>query len=156
MMEAPIAQVTRTLYQINSKENAKIPKLQEMMFFADNEEDEDKFPADAAAVAVALLAEKRCPAPFIAIWPTIHQAAQENSSVPAIRALRAESGLAWVLAPAIKDGRVEGVFSVEGGLHGDVRLVDIDRPFYRINVNIPIGKAFAYIEEMSAEITSSG
>lgn len=155
MHEIPVAQLTRTLISVNSTDEKKIPKLEDLSFFKDAK-DEDGFPPEAAAVAVALLHERKCPKDFIAVWPEIDKAAKKNAKVPSIRALKSECNSVIVLAPTFKDGRVSGVFSVSNSYRGQVKLIDIDRPFYRVDVRVPMGKAHAYIEEMSIEVLSSG
>ena len=107
----------------------------------------DGIPPEAAAVALALRHEGRCPSIVIAAWSDVLQAAKQPAKVPPIRALHSEDETVWVLAPRWESGNVRGgLVAVRGQIAGTVELRELDRPLIRHRLKLPKRAGFGWLE----------
>lgn len=145
-----MAQIAAMLANIN-RDTEKRPQpwpLTEFCFYRDRDtDDSDGIPPAAAAVALGLRHENRCPEILIAIWPSILGAATETATMPAVRALHTADHAVWVLAPVWEQGGCRGgLVAVRGSISGPVDLVELDRPLLRHRLVLPRRHGYGWLE----------
>jgi hypothetical protein len=125
-----------------------------MCIFNKKKKEEDEFPPQAAAVLIALFSEGKCPELAIGIMNIIQEAAKKSKPTfeNQTRAFRSDCKNLWIIAPEIKENKVNGVVVVNNGICGTLQVRDIDKRYYTINVLLPPSETFAYIEERSLTI----
>jgi hypothetical protein len=145
--ELAIAQLTTLTANLNRdpKHRPEPFKLLDFCLFRQEEED-DGFPPEAAAVAVALQATRSLPSVLQGAWPAIAAAAPKCKKVPQLRAFRSDDSAVWLLAPVAEGRNWRGLLAVGEPRYGRMQLRDIDRPLCTWTVNLPRKPHWSYIE----------
>jgi len=149
--ELPIAQVSAMLANINrdTTKQAQPWPVADFCFYRDrdNADSSSGIPPAAAAVALSLRHESRCPEILIAVWPAILEAADETTKPPPVRALHSDDGAVWVLAPQmIQGGCRGGLVAVRGAVAGPVLLRELDRPLLTHRLVLPLRHGYGWLE----------
>ena len=145
--ELPIAQLTALTANINRDPKKSEPFSTEQFCFFREQQPADGIGPAAAAVALALRHEDRCPPLVISVWPDILEAAKTPGTVPPVRALHSDDETVWVLAPAWEGRNIRGgLVAVRGRISGPVTLRELDRPLIRHAVTLPERHGFGWIE----------
>ena len=148
LQELQGAQLCALMANINRDPKKGKPfTLQDFTLFAQQEKAERVLSPEAAAVALALKHENRCPPLLVAAWPQVLASATEDTSIPAVRALRSDDEAVWVLAPKWEGANCRGgLVLVKGRISGTVRLRDIDRPLLSHDLVVPERQGFGWLE----------
>jgi hypothetical protein len=147
LWELPVAQLTSLMANIN-RDSKKAPEpfaLQDFAIFKREETDDRGFPAEAAAVAMALRHEGHLPPVLVGVWPAILAAAGKNKTVPKVRALISDDGEVALLAPKAEGKNWRGLLAVTNYPSGPVRLRDIDKPLISYVVELGPSDHFSYV-----------
>lgn len=158
LSELPIAQLSALFCNVNrDPKKSKAFSLKDFAIFGDKDEEQGVLPPVAAAVAMQLRREERCPSLLLTIWDQILCSAKDDIALPTQRALHSDDDSVWVLAPSWEGNNIRGALvSVRGRVSGEVALRDLDKPLLRYGVVIPERKGFGWIEAgcllLSAEI----
>ena len=141
----------------NINRDSKTPAFSTEQFCFYREADKpDGIPPDAAAVALALRHEGRCPSIVIAAWSDVLQAAKQAAKVPPIRALVSDDEAVWVLAPRWESGNIRGgLVAVRGRHAGVMELRELDRPLIRHRLKLPQRAGFGWLEADLLLVTAS-
>lgn len=147
--ELPVAQLAALLANIN-RDTKKQPKPFTALDFAlygQHERVDAAISAEAAAVALALRHEDRCPPLLLTVWPEVLASVKDGTRVPAVRALHSDDEAVWVLAPQFEERNVRGALvAVRGQISGTVRLRDLDRPLMTYDLQLPQRPGFGWLE----------
>lgn len=114
--------------------------------FKSREDTETAFPPEVAAIALELRHENRCPGVLLTCWSHVLTAAKEPVDVPSIRAWKSDDNRVWVFAPRWEGSNVRGFVAVDGNVHGDVVLRDIDRPLLTYTAKIPQNNSLGWLQ----------
>lgn len=129
-LELPQANIAATVAQV---QGAKVG-LSDFLIYGRASREDDQFPPLAAAVALSLKADGRCPHPLVGVWPAVVEAVGKNSvpQLPERRMLEGRTehgGKVWVVCPEWEGPHLRGVLCTHMAAPGDeVDLVDVDRP----------------------------
>ena len=134
-----------------NRDTAKQPKpwpVQDFCFYRDRDNARGGgIPPEAAAVALDLKHENRCPEILIMVWPAILEAADESTKAPTPRALCSDDGAVWVLAPRLERGGCRGgLVAVRGTVTGPVMLRELDRPQITHRLMLPRRAGYGWLE----------
>jgi hypothetical protein len=147
LQELPVAQLTALMANVNRDPAKSQPFSTEQFCFFREQAEHDGISPEAAAVALALRHEGKCPPLLIAAWDQVLQAAKAEAKVPAVRALVSEDEAVWVLAPRWEAGNVRGgLVAVRGQIAGSVELYELDRPLIRHRLKLPARAGFGWLE----------
>lgn len=149
LSELPMAQLTSLMANINrDPKKAKPFSLYDFTLFNEKPDNgKGQLSAEVAAVALALRHEDRAPRSVLAVWDAILAAANEQASVPPIRALASKDDQVWVLTPKFEGQHVRGgLVCVTGQAHGLMEVYDIDRPLACYQVKVPKRPLAGWIE----------
>lgn len=145
--ELPVAQLTALMGNVNRDPSKSEPFNTEQFCFFREQAPNEGISGDAAAVALALRHEDRCPPLVISIWSDILEASKTNGKVPAVRALHSDDQTVWVLAPTWEGRNIRGgLVAVRGRITGQVVLRELDRPLIRYQVRLPSRDGFGWVE----------
>lgn len=145
--ELPVAQLTALTANVNRDPAKSKPFGTEQFCFFRDATKEAAISAEAAAVALDLRRDQRCPEMLLAAWPQILEAATPEARSPEVRALHSADGDVWVLAPRWEDRGIRGgLVAVRGEISGSVELQELDRPLLRHRLQLPRRAAFGWIE----------
>ena len=128
--ELPVAQLTALMANVNRDPSKGQPfTTEQFCFFREPSKPEGSLSAEAAAVALALRHEGRCPPLVIAAWSLVLESGQQAVPLPPVRALHSDDDAVWVLAPRWESANVRGgLVAVRGQISGTV-----DRKSTRLN-----------------------
>lgn len=144
-----VAQLVALTANLN-RDSKKVPKpfrLEDFCLFRERPKDDAAISAVAAAIAMDLHAEGRCPPLLIAAWPQVLAALKEGTATPAIRALHSNDDSVWILAPKWEGRHIRGALvAVRGRFTAPVRVRDVDRPLNVYDVKIPEREGFGWLE----------
>lgn len=143
-----MAQLTALMANVNRDPKKSQPfSTEQFCFFRETAKPQGNLSAEAAAVALALRHEGRCPPLVIAAWPEVLEAAKQPVSVPSLRALHSDDGAVWVLAPRWESGHCRGgLVAVRGKIGGTVELRELDRPLIRHRLRLPDRPGYGWLE----------
>ena len=146
--ELPTAQLTTLTANLNRdpKHRPEPFKLTDFCLFRLEDDEDNGFPPEAAAVCLALQAEGKLPSVLQGAWPAIAAAAPKCRKVPAIRAFCSDDSAVWLLAPASEGRNWRGLLAVGEPRYGRMQLRDIDRPLCTWTVTLPRKAHWSYIE----------
>jgi hypothetical protein len=135
-----------------NRDTAKQPQpwpVQDFCFYRDRGStgDSSGIPPEAAAVALSLKHENRCPEILLVAWPAIVEAADDTTKPPPVRALHSDDGAVWVLAPQMMQGGCRGgLVAVRGTVSGPVLLRELDRPLLTHRLVLPRRTGYGWLE----------
>lgn len=148
-MDVMFAQMVALTANLN-RDPKKTPKpfeLQDFCLYRERDKDDSGISAVAAAIALELRAEDRCPPLLIANWPHVLAGLKEGTKIPTVRALHSDDDAIWVLAPVWEGLNVRGgLVVVRGRIHGPVRVRDLDRPLNTYDLQLPEREGFGWVE----------
>lgn len=147
LAELPVAQLAAMTANINRDPAKSQPFSTEQFCFFREQDKPDGLSPEAAAVALALRHEGRCPPLVIAAWPKVLEASAGATKMPEVRALVSEDEAVWVLAPRWETGNVRGgLVAVKGQHSGTVELRELDRPLIKHRLKLPARAGFGWLE----------
>ena len=123
--------------------------VQNFCFYRDRDSTGDSrgIPPEAAAVALSLRHENRCPEILLVAWQAILEAADDTTKPPPVRALHSDDGAVWVLAPQMMQGGCRGgLVAVRGTVSGPVLLRELDRPLLTHRLVLPKRTGYGWLE----------
>jgi hypothetical protein len=124
--------------------------IDDFCFYGDQRNSPDNrggIPPEAAAVALSLKHENRCPEILLVAWPAIVEAADDTTKPPPVRALHSDDGAVWVLAPQMMQGGCRGgLVAVRGTVSGPVLLRELDRPLLTHRLVLPKRTGYGWLE----------
>jgi hypothetical protein len=146
--ELPTAQLAALTANVNRDPSKGQPfSTEQFCFYREASAPDDGIPPEAAAVALALRHENRCPPLVVAIWSQVLEAAKTSATVPEVRALHSDDDAVWVLAPRWESGNVKaGLVAVRGQISGTVELRELDRPLMRHRLKLPQRAGYGWLE----------
>jgi|TARA_Y100000033_G_scaffold46221_1_gene50454 hypothetical protein len=147
--ELPVAQLTALTANINrdTKKQTKPFEPKDFCLFFSEQEKDNVFSAEAAAVALALKHEETYPPLLLTVWPQVLASAADGTRTPKQRALRSDDDAVWLLAPTWEGKNCRaGLALIFGHVHGAVRVRDLDKPLLTYDLYIPDRKGFGWIE----------
>jgi len=146
--ELPVAQLSALLGNINRDTKKGKPfTMKDFAIFADHEEQQGNLPPVAAAVAMQLRHEEKCPPLLLTVWDQVLASLKDDTKVPLRRALRTDDDSVWVLAPSWEGDNIRGgLVLVRGRVSGEVVLRDLDKPLLRYGAVVPERKGFGWVE----------
>ena len=135
-----------------NRDTAKQPQpwpVQDFCFYRDRGSSDRRggIPPEAAAVALSLRHENRCPEILIVAWPSILEAADDTTKPPPVRALHSDDDAVWILAPQMMQGGCRGgLVAVRGTISGPVLLRELDRPLLTHQLVLPRRTGYGWLE----------